>query len=146
MKYYEYTNKGPRSINEDSYFAKLQNNELFACIADGVGGMKHGDVASKFVTEKFSNYLNDFKRDQIKFIKQTNKELIDLANKEFEGQMIYTTFTAAVISSNFIKIAHTGDSRICILRDNGIKQLTDEHNEAGRLLKEGKLNQLGKNN
>ena len=48
MKYFTYTNIGPRDINEDSFFATIKDGTLYACIADGVGGMDYGDIVSKF--------------------------------------------------------------------------------------------------
>ena len=36
MKYFTYTNIGPRDINEDSFFATIKDGTLYACIADGV--------------------------------------------------------------------------------------------------------------
>ena len=139
MKYFEYTNIGPRSVNEDSYYISKLNNEIFACIADGVGGMKYGNVASEFVTRHFSKNLPDFKRNPISYATRINNELVEFAKREYGEQNVGTTFTAFHISSNFIKGVHIGDSRVCVLRGNGIKQLTVEHNEVGRLIREGKL-------
>ena len=48
MKYFTYTNIGPRDINEDSFFATIKDGTLYACIADGVGGMDYGDIVSKY--------------------------------------------------------------------------------------------------
>ena len=50
-----------------------------------------------------------------------------------------TTFTGCLISDNKIKGVHLGDSRLCLLRGNGIKQLTVNHTEANRLFLAGKL-------
>ena len=36
MKYFTYTNIGPRDINEDSFFATIKDGTLYACIADGM--------------------------------------------------------------------------------------------------------------
>ena len=131
MKYSHYTNSGPSKTNEDSCFVTIQNNKIYACIADGVGGFGHGDYASKFVTDTFSDYVIKSKNiDLSEFIINTNSELINNANEELKVSKIGTTFTASIISDNLIMGVHIGDSRICVLRGNGLKQLTDEHNEA----------------
>ncbi|MDI9366427.1 MAG: serine/threonine-protein phosphatase [Flavobacterium sp.] len=147
MEYFSYSNVGPRKINEDSLFVTENKGILYACIADGVGGMKHGKFASNFLTKRFTtNIINNPELDLIEFVKNANNDLIKIALEELNIESVGTTFTAGIISNNLIKGIHVGDSRVCVLRGNGIKQLTIEHNEAGRLMREGKINPLDKVN
>lgn len=147
MEYFSYTNIGPRKTNEDSLFITKDIGILYACIADGVGGLKHGEFASNFLTKEFSVYIkNNQKIDLSEFVRNANHNLIQIAKEDLKVETVGTTFTAGIISSNLIKGIHVGDSRVCILRGNGIRQLTIEHNEAGRLMREGKINPLDKAN
>ena len=139
MKYFTYTNIGPRDINEDSFFATIKDGTLYACIADGAGGMDYGDIVSKFATKLFSEELIRFRNNQLQVSNDINERLTKYINDELTGANAATTFTAGVIYNYELYGSHVGDSRICILRGNGIKQLTEEHNEAGRLIREGKL-------
>ena len=125
MKYFKYTNKGPRKVNEDSLYI-LQTNELiYASIADGVGGMKYGQFASSFLVNEFEIFCkNNLHPDLNSFLNKANDDLVTLAKNKFNVENIATTFAAGVISNKLIKGVHVGDSRICVLRENGIKQLT----------------------
>jgi serine/threonine protein phosphatase PrpC len=141
MKFFKYTNKGPRNINEDSFYISESANTIYACVADGVGGFKHGDFASNFIVKEFEKKITiNSSVDLNLFVNEINRNLIDIAKNELKVDKIATTFTAGIISDKLIRGVHVGDSRICVLRGNGIKQLTDEHSEVGRLVREGKLN------
>lgn len=139
MKYFTYTDIGPRAVNEDSFYAVIKNGELYACVADGVGGIGLGDFASQFVTKLFVENIDNFKVAPLICSNTINSKLAEYTNNKFENKNAATTFTAAIINLNSLNGVHVGDSRICILRGNGIKQITEEHNEAGRLVREGKL-------
>ncbi len=139
MKYLTYTNNGPRATNEDSLFVGTINHFICSAIADGVGGVKFGEVASKLAIDAFEEECKkslDFGFSQ--FVNSLNESL-KVKAKELQVNMIATTFSCGIISYKKIKGIHVGDSRICLLRNQGIKQLTEEHNEAGRLLREGKI-------
>ncbi len=49
FSHYQYSSSGPRKENQDSLVITELGNEYGACIADGVGGQKCGDLASKVV-------------------------------------------------------------------------------------------------
>jgi protein phosphatase len=96
--------------------------------------------------KKFATFCNETPNDELgTFLENANDALINTAKKELNVELIGTTFTGGIISANLIKGVHIGDSRVSVLRGNGIKQVTEEHNEAGRLIREGKLNPLNKN-
>lgn len=140
MKAIKYTNIGPRKANEDSFYVSNSNEKIFACIADGVGGLTHGEFASNYVKEEFAMLCKrDEEPDLVSFISKANKDLIKIAKSKFNVEIIGTTFTGGIISRNRFWGVHVGDSRACVLRKNGIKQLTNEQNEVGRLISEGKI-------
>lgn len=116
MKYFTYTNIGPRDINEDSFFATIKDGTLYACIADGVGGMDYGDIVSKFATKLFSEELIRFRNNQLQVSNDINERLTKYINDELTGANAATTFTAGVIYNYELYGSHVGDSRICILR------------------------------
>jgi len=140
MNFIKYSNKGSRKSNQDSFYALDSKNRIYACVADGVGGLSHGDFASQFVVSEFENYcIEKNTLDLSQFLAQTNERLIEAARTKFQDERIATTFTAGVITYESIEGVHIGDSRVCILRGNGIKQITEDHTELGRLIREGKV-------
>ena len=135
-----YTNPGPRKTNQDFYYSETFDSETaIACLADGVGGNVGGEIASRTAIETFVSVLisNDF--DIRLAFNKAHISVIDKAEHDSKLIGMATTLSCCIFDSFLLKGIHTGDSRVCVLRGNGIKQLTEEHTEVTRLIKEGKL-------
>ncbi len=140
MEKFAYTTPGPRKNNEDYYAIEHINESDVFCVADGVGGNLCGEFASKFSTNRFISEVASAANPKLKVILQNiNEELKAEALKKKECKGMATTFTAILVQNNFVQLIHTGDSRLYLLRGNGLKQLTEDHTEVKRLLKEGLL-------
>ena len=123
-----------RTINQDSIFTSIEPigklPNLFI-VADGMGGHKAGDVASRAAIEKFVKYactthMSDPANILDSGIISINKEIYDMAisNKDYSG--MGTTFVACSIVDNHVYIANVGDSRLYLIgRD--IRQITKTH-------------------
>lgn len=135
-----------RKMNQDSVFASstpvgmLPN--LFI-VADGMGGHKAGDYASRFVVERIVNMANEYhSMDLVMFlrkaIEETNGHLYQesLKNPDFEG--MGTTLVLAVIDNETMYVANVGDSRLYLLRDN-LEQITRDHSLVEEMVSMGKL-------
>lgn len=61
MKYYGITDKGlVRKNNQDSYvIATNEANDIFAIVADGIGGNFGGDIASRMTVRFFSKVFSE---------------------------------------------------------------------------------------
>ena len=135
-----------RTINQDSIFTsteqigKLPN--LFI-VADGMGGHKAGDVASKAAIEKFVKYtcqthMSDPANILDSGISSINHEIYEMAvlNKDYSG--MGTTFVACTIVDNHVYIANVGDSRLYLIgRD--IRQITRDHSLVEDMVRMGML-------
>ncbi len=140
MKRFGYTTSGPRKHNEDYYSFETVNDSDIFCVADGVGGSLCGEFASKFSIEQFIKELEFVDHPNLKAILQNvNEKLIFEANSRKECKGMATTFTAAFINKQLVQLIHTGDSRLYLLRGNGLRQLTEDHTEVKRLINEGVL-------
>lgn len=139
IRLYKYTDKGPRNENQDSFGYKRAENFFVACIADGVGGANGGKLASQKSVDEYLNGVNNTNINQNKIINQIHKSIVELQQKDERNSKMATTFTSCIIAQSKLEGGHLGDSRLCILRRNGIKQLTINHTEVNRLIKEGKL-------
>lgn len=137
MKYLFYTTKGPRSSNEDSYCIETSNNMLISCVADGVGGNAGGKIASNFATEEFINYSKE-NNDLKDFLPLVHSKLLQLQTegKDFPPKAT-TTFSGIYIKEDKLLGCHTGDTRIYILRNNGLVQLTKDMTEANYYVEQG---------
>jgi len=145
------TDKGNvREKNEDSYYvSQIDNTKLFI-VADGMGGHKGGEIASKSAINAIADY---FKKYYVKWPKDNNsikefiKNAMKFANKEVYNKAcsdcdlngMGTTLTLLVIESGYYFIGHIGDSRAYLIRNNSIKQLTEDHSFVEELVKMGKI-------
>lgn len=135
---FSFSDKGPRVDNQDYFCLERIGERLLIAVADGVGGNKGGETASRCAISMLINGLR---------VGQTLSECMDSAHHELiakaesspELQGMATTLTAVVCEGHLLTGIHCGDSRAYVLRRNGIKQLTADHTEVARLLAEGKL-------
>lgn len=130
-----------RKINEDSIFAA---NGLFV-VCDGMGGHKAGEVASRLAVETIARFVERTEEDreltwpfgfnpQLSFngnrlrtaVKLANRAVFRHANSREEYTGMGTTVAAVIVAPDEPRMtyAHVGDSRIYLVRDRTIVQLT----------------------
>ncbi|MBO8127684.1 MAG: Stp1/IreP family PP2C-type Ser/Thr phosphatase [Peptococcaceae bacterium] len=133
-----------RPKNEDSCYIDGDLG-LFA-VADGMGGHVAGEVASKMALEVFSREVegrlmqgDEAEAALVAGVMAANNEVFVASrrNKDYEG--MGTTLAAAVVRDRELLTAHVGDSRIYLVRDGRIFQLTEDHSLVQQLVREGKI-------
>ena len=140
-----------RDMNQDSYYISDKDDKMkLYIVADGMGGYKGGEIASKLAIESSKNYIiNNF--DQIKKERDQIIELIKSAI-EYANMVVYekskevpelagmgTTIDVCLIYSNRIYIGHIGDSRVYRLRKDFFRKLTVDDSYVEQLVKEGNI-------
>lgn len=135
------SNAGPRARNEDSAAVfVLPNAAVAACVADGVGGQAGGNLASAEAVRFFEEQLSsDPACEMGRILEQAHQRIWEMGEASAELKGLATTFTGCRIIHYELQGVNVGDSRLHILRGNGIKQLTVDQTEVARLLREGKL-------
>lgn len=132
-----------RKANEDKYLTD-QNRGLFA-VADGMGGHEAGERASTIAIKTLDAFLtkdliNSKKGESLCDVIQKANELIYQESQLKNGcSGMGTTITTALFLDNRLYIAHIGDSRAYLIRDNSISLLTKDHSLVGELLRHGEL-------
>ena len=140
-----------REMNQDAYYISdsLSTVKLYL-LADGMGGYKGGEIASKLAIKCAKSYIeNNFKetpKDRESLI-QLVASSMEYANmvvyekskeyKEFEG--MGTTLEVCLIYNNKAYIGHIGDSRTYRIRKNFIRKLTQDHSYVQKLVKDGTI-------
>jgi PPM family protein phosphatase len=127
-----------RQSNEDAY---LERAPVFA-VADGMGGARAGEVASRLAIEAFDRAPagGDSPEARLAAVAHAaNDEIYRLAQQDSSRAGMGTTLTAAVVSDGEIAIGHVGDSRLYRLRDGELERLTDDHSLVEELVKQRKL-------
>ncbi|AGC69037.1 serine/threonine phosphatase Stp [Thermoclostridium stercorarium subsp. stercorarium DSM 8532] len=154
MEYAAISDKGIiREQNEDFWNIILDadGNPQAFIVADGMGGHKAGDIASKLAVESISNSISSYleTRDAGSSVEQVLQEAINKANEEIfryseehlNGSGIGTTLTAGMLCDGKLIIAHIGDSSLYLVRNETIKKLTKDHSFVGELVDRGILDQ-----
>ena len=135
-----------RSMNQDYMFYSTEPvgvlPNLFI-VADGMGGHKAGDYASRLSVEKFVAYVKNAGNevpirvvdDGIRYV---NGLVMDeaAANPDYAG--MGTTFVAAFIKDETLFVANIGDSRLYLI-DSDITQVTEDHSYVGAMVRAGEL-------
>jgi PPM family protein phosphatase len=127
-----------RDTNED---ALLVSPPFFA-VADGMGGAKAGEVASKLATDAFADDGEDEdspERRLARIAREANRRIYELASQDESRRGMGTTLTAAMVRGQEVSIGHVGDSRAYRLRDGELEQLTKDHSLVAELERRGEI-------
>lgn len=127
-----------RRGNEDASYA---DPPLFV-VADGMGGARAGEVASRIAVEMFEQGLpaeGTPERRLSTVVQNANREIYALSRSEREREGMGTTLTAAYLDDDHVAIAHVGDSRAYLFRAGELVRLTQDHSLVDELVKAGKL-------
>lgn len=135
-----------RSMNQDYMFYSTEPVGLLPnlfIVADGMGGHKAGDYASRLSVEKFVEYVRNAGAqvpirvvdDGIRYV---NGLVLSEAqsNPDFSG--MGTTFVAAFIKDKTLFVTNIGDSRLYLI-DSDITQVTEDHSYVGAMVRAGEL-------
>ena len=138
----------------DQGLKRPHNEDTFACwssddprdrdrgallvVADGMGGSRAGEVASKLAVESVLRTYREGRdgvlADLLSSIENANRTVHEasLARPELRG--MGTTLTAAVVREREIYVAHVGDSRAYVVSGGGIRQVTRDHSLVAQLV------------
>jgi protein phosphatase len=129
-----------RDGNQDSVYA----GPRLLAVADGMGGMAAGDVASNIVIAAMApldedvpgDALVDALRHAVGTANQGLRDTVD-ANPQLEG--MGTTLTAVLFSGSKIGMVHIGDSRAYMVRNGEFAQITKDDTYVQMLVDEGRI-------
>lgn len=153
--YGEATSAGQRAHNEDAtaVFAPRSRREvqvrgwMFA-LADGVGGLDAGEVASsravQIVAEGFASAEEQTSLTSLmpRLIQHANAAVYDEAlNPQWRHQKMATTIVACALRGDQAMVAHVGDSRCYLIRDGQSKLLTRDHSWVEEQLRQGLISE-----
>ncbi len=147
------TDPGSRGrLNEDSYqitsFTISENDDtpvLLTAVADGIGGHKAGEIASRIAVETIVNAVAESDMSDPQWILKSalleaNHSITSEAAEDDEKKGMGSTVACALIIDTALYIATLGDSRIYLIRDNIIRQLNVDHTWVQEALDVGVIN------
>ena len=135
-----------RNTNQDYVFFSTEPvgglPNLFI-VADGMGGHKAGDLASRYTVEKFLEIVKESnEKNPITIIEQAVREaniaLINKAKESIDYEGMGTTLVVATIIDEELYIANVGDSRLYLV-NNEIQQITRDHSLVEEMINIGEI-------
>ena len=135
-----------RPHNEDSYF--FDNDLGLYLVADGMGGARAGEVASRMAVESVAETIRRFEDNDptlapllpepdpklstranilLQAFFMANRAIHESADQELRHKGMGTTLVAIMSDGDQALVAHVGDSRAFLLRDGRLKRLTVDH-------------------
>ncbi len=134
-----------REHNEDSYTV-LPEHDLFI-VADGMGGHRAGDVASRLATETIADFFRSTANEDVTWpyhfdttlteeenrlltgIRIANRQIFERSVRSREYQGMGTTMVSMLFSETreAVFIGHVGDSRCYRVREGEIRLMTRDH-------------------
>jgi protein phosphatase len=126
-----------RDHNEDS-FCSLRNRRLFV-VADGMGGHRAGEVASRLAIESLLEFLSEEKIREIRgndqeirqnmlaAFKHANETVMAKAAADETMQGMGCTMVACLLDENRLHTCHVGDARCYLAEKSRLQQITTDH-------------------
>lgn len=139
-----------RETNEDSgRLFEPSDRELRArkgillVVADGMGGHQAGEVASRTAVETLGRAYYDAPGDPTSSLAQgferANQEIQRLARAQPECHGMGTTCTAVAVVGQEAYAAHVGDTRLYLVRNQQIFQMTEDHSAVREMVRQGTI-------
>lgn len=126
-----------RQRNEDCFLAE-SDLRLYA-VADGLGGHRGGDVASRLACATLVAAIGEG-ATLADAVVRSNAAVFDAAQDDRALDGMGTTLSALMlVERNAATVAQVGDSRVYVMRDGGLVQVTEDQTVAMDMVREGAM-------
>ncbi len=129
------------SMNRIEHKTYELKERLTFAVADGMGGMPCGEVASRKVLESIKDKDMSSEEKIIKALKEAKKELDEYAEEKPECFGMGTAVAGLVLLKDKAFAFNVGDCRVYRLRGNHFERLTEDHTEVFQLFKRGLISE-----
>lgn len=138
-----------RERNEDLYYFDAQL-QLFA-ITDGMGGHESGDIASRLALEIIQKWaqaqvsphtdLGPMKRLEVltELAEEANQQIYSASESSSKARGMGTTLIAGFVTFSYLTYVHVGDSRLYVLRDEKLTQITTDDSFVQKMVEKGEI-------
>jgi PPM family protein phosphatase len=144
LKAYGLTHVGrQRQHNEDSFL--VENDARLYLVADGMGGHAAGEIASRIAVDSISEFVLHTKEEEgtwphaydehykrltnrlMAAVRIANTRVLEAMRKDARLRGMGTTVVACLADEETMSVAHVGDSRVYLIRDNQLSRVTNDH-------------------
>jgi PPM family protein phosphatase len=132
-----------RQHNEDSFL--VESDARLFLVADGMGGHAAGEIASKIAVESINEFIVHTKEDDgtwphaydehfkrstnrlMAAVRLANTRVLEAMRKDARLRGMGTTVVACLADGETMSVAHVGDSRAYMIRNNQLQRITNDH-------------------
>lgn len=134
-----------RKLNQDYVFVSVSPVGRLAnlfIVADGMGGHNAGDYASKYTVETMEAEIRSSSKTEVEeilgdAILKANSHIRGIASRDESLSGMGTTVVAATVCGDVLRVANVGDSRLYMIRQNEIRQITRDHSLVEEMVRMG---------
>ncbi len=121
-----------RKENQDTFGVFEFNGITVLVVCDGmgghVGGRQASSIAVRTIHDEFAGTeSSDYRATLRRAVEAANRAIYETARKNYRLMGMGTTCVAAVVHGTTAHVAHVGDSRAYLVRENQIRALTRDH-------------------
>lgn len=136
-----------RNNNQDFVYAsdqKVGSLPSLLIVADGMGGHAAGDLASRVCVEAVVDSIAGSDRKDVievlsRAIQDANQAVLRKASEKEEYAGMGTTLVAGVVDGDTLYVANVGDSRLYVIDDDRIDQITRDHSLVEEMVRAGRI-------
>ena len=156
MLFYGKTDVGRRrEMNQDDFAVrKYSYDVLAAVVCDGMGGANGGNVASRVAVEIFMKHLDEYEHEHPSFFGESEEDILDclsaavtaanravykMASGDASLTGMGTTLVACIIVGEKGYVVNVGDSRLYLIADGEIEQVSHDHSLVQDLIDFGQI-------
>nr|MBL8410208.1 serine/threonine-protein phosphatase [Dechloromonas sp.] len=146
---YQESRQGGRANNEDRTTYCYSRDALLMAVADGMGGHHYGEVAAQIaiqtLADTFQREARPLLADPFRFLQKSltnaHHAILDYTARHHLKDTPRTTCVACIVQDNVAYWAHTGDSRLYLMRAGKVIAQTKDHSRIRLLLEEGMISE-----
>lgn len=123
---------GDREEQQDAIYAQASDREMLLVLCDGMGGFEGGGIASKMAVSEFQRLYAEENVSNVKEFLLCAMDFVDgriarLRNHNNEKIRAGSTCVCLVASGDHLYWLSVGDSRLYIIRNGRMRQITRDH-------------------
>jgi protein phosphatase len=155
LKSYAITDIGQkRQLNQDFIYLSdmpVGNLPNVFIVADGMGGHNAGDYASRYAVQVVVDEISgSFEKNPVKIIgkaiDKANTLIRERARENASLNGMGTTMVVATCIGRYLEVANVGDSRLYVVNQNGIEQVTQDHSLVEEMVRMGGIDRASARN
>lgn len=143
---YDESRVGGRPYNQDRCGACYKKECSLLVLADGMGGIKNGEIAAQIVVDRLLKHFNGLAKPRIDHpnrflinaVTTAHHAIVEYASFHQLSETPSTTVVAAIIQDNTLYWCHVGDSRLYLFdRKEGVVLRSRDHSQIQRMIDQG---------